>query len=487
MLSVFVAQWLISQYKSAEQQLGKNISDEFVKTEKQYTDSILVRNFIDPILIKNDSIAGKLSRLYKSNHSDQAETGPSDQEICTEANSGSTEAHAYSTDNKPENKQRKQALSENVNGTNKKKTSAIQERILMQGTELFLNEVCDMSDSSSCMSDNFYNAADTSLFDSLLLANLAGLGISPSIKRPDRSDKPLKSKASFLSLESSVLNETIELSISGLTAYLISKIAYPILFAFILLILTSIAFLFAFRNLKNEMQLNALKSNLIGNISHELKTPLSTVKIAIETLQHSSVRLDENKTKSYLKMAHLEVNRLELLIDKIMTTAELETDKTILTHQQQDLKQVIQKLLDSMEVLFVHNHANVKLYTTDQEYIADIDALHVEGILKNLLDNSMKYGNENPVISISLHQNEQEVHVWVSDNGPGIPDEYLTKVFEKFFRIPTGNKHPVKGYGLGLSYAYLVMQQHNGKIEVRNNNPNPGCTFILHFKKNIFA
>ena len=159
----------------------------------------------------------------------------------------------------------------------------------------------------------------------------------------------------------------------------------------------------------------------------------------------------------------------------------------MLTLQQDDLKEVVQKLLDSLEILFALKHANVTLYATEREYFAEIDALHVEGVLKNLLDNSLKYGNENPLISISLHQNEQEVLVWVSDNGPGIPEEYFTKIFEKFFRIPSGNKHPVKGYGLGLSYAALIMQQHGGSIEVKNNKPKPGCTFILHFKKNNAA
>lgn len=485
MLSAFVVQWLVSQYKSAEQQLGKNISTEFVKTEQQYTDSILVRNFIDPILVKNDSIVSKLSRLYKTGLSDKNESVSSGEETGLGSPCESVEDLGHVADIPPGKKKESAALTEPISGSNKEKTAAMQEKILMQGTELFLNEVCDISDSSSCMTDNFYNAADTMLFDSLLLANLAGLGIRPSITRTGSSKKPDKDVASFMNLESSALKETIRLNITGLPAYLISKIAYPILFAFILLLLTAISFWFAFRNLKNEMQLNALKSNLIGNISHELKTPVSTVKIAIEALQHPNFKNDENKTREYLKMAHLEVNRLELLIDKIMTTAELETDNAMLTLQQDDLKKIIQKLLDSMQIVFAHHHANATLHATDQDYMVGIDALHFEGVLKNLLDNSLKYGNENPVITISLHQNEQEVLVWVSDNGPGIPDEYADRVFDKFFRIPTGNKHPVKGYGLGLSYAALVMQQHHGKIEVKNNTPDPGCTFILHFKKYI--
>ena len=112
----------------------------------------------------------------------------------------------------------------------------------------------------------------------------------------------------------------------------------------------------------------------------------------------------------------------------------------------------------------------------------DIDKLHIEGVLINLLDNSLKYGNEKPEIAISLKETGKELILTVSDNGPGIPEEYINKVFEKFFRVPRGNQHNVKGYGLGLSYAALVMQQHKGIIEV-TNRAEGGCMFTLHFPK----
>jgi len=116
----------------------------------------------------------------------------------------------------------------------------------------------------------------------------------------------------------------------------------------------------------------------------------------------------------------------------------------------------------------------------DDTFFVDADKLHVHGVLVNLIDNSLKYTCKKPKISIDLTQNEKETILTISDNGIGIPDEYLNKVFDKFFRVPTGDKHNVKGYGLGLNYAALVMKHHGGKISVENLDEG-GCRFTLNF------
>src|SRR5690606_4272748 len=110
------------------------------------------------------------------------------------------------------------------------------------------------------------------------------------------------------------------------------------------------------------------------------------------------------------------------------------------------------------------------------------DKLHMQGVLINLLDNSLKYADKQPEINISLSKTAGDIKITIADNGPGIPKEYLDKVFDKFFRVPTGDRHNVKGFGLGLSYSQQIMQQHGGSINVYNK-PEGGCVFILILPK----
>jgi signal transduction histidine kinase len=111
-----------------------------------------------------------------------------------------------------------------------------------------------------------------------------------------------------------------------------------------------------------------------------------------------------------------------------------------------------------------------------------IDQVYIEGVIRNLIDNSIKYGGEGVNIKVKLWQNENQVFISIEDNGPGIAKEYIDKVFDQFFRVPIGNQHNVKGFGLGLSFAALVMQQHNGKISVENLKEK-GCRFTLKFTR----
>jgi K+-sensing histidine kinase KdpD len=270
----------------------------------------------------------------------------------------------------------------------------------------------------------------------------------------------------------------------GLMFYLIKKIASQLFFGILLIVLSCITFWLAYKGIRNQMQLNVLKSDLISNISHELKTPVSTIKLAIEALQNYRSNIDANQTQEYLQMSWMEVCRLELLIEKVMNTALLQNHNHLINKETTDLKLVIAELLESLQVWFKHKNAHVELIAPDDVYEAAVDVLHVEGVVRNLLDNSFKYADKSSVVCITLMQNEKEIIILFADNGPGIAAEYLNKVFDNFFRVPKGNRHSIKGYGLGLSYAALVMKQHGGKISVKNNDQGGGCTFALHFLKN---
>ncbi|MGZ4116546.1 MAG: sensor histidine kinase, partial [Bacteroidia bacterium] len=263
-------------------------------------------------------------------------------------------------------------------------------------------------------------------------------------------------------------------------SYLIKKIFPEIAFAFILILLTGFAFGISFHSMKKQSRLNILKDNFINNVSHELKTPVSTIKVAIEALQNFNALENPKITAEYLEMARLETERLEQLIDHILNTSVLESGKEIMHFEKTDLNELIQDTLTSLKWKFEKQSAQIKFHQAKYPVILNIDKLHIQGVLINLIDNSLKYNSGIPEISISTFSSNNFFKITIEDNGPGIPEEYIDKVFDRFFRVPHGDTHNVKGYGLGLTYAAQVMQQHKGTIEVKNREPK-GCIFTLSF------
>jgi two-component system phosphate regulon sensor histidine kinase PhoR len=215
-------------------------------------------------------------------------------------------------------------------------------------------------------------------------------------------------------------------------------------------------------------------------MSHELKTPIATVKVALEALNNYNFIEDKKRSREYLGMATTEMDRLELLATRVLNTSLLESGKISLQRESYDLKKLVEEVLLAMQPRIDKQQATVSFHPTGNGFVIPIDRLHMQGVLVNLIDNSLKYGVAPVHIDIKLNEHNGAVQLALSDNGPGIPEEYREKVFEKFFRVPSGNRHDTKGYGLGLSYAAQVMRQHNGSINV-NNALQGGCVFTLSF------
>lgn len=143
-----------------------------------------------------------------------------------------------------------------------------------------------------------------------------------------------------------------------------------------------------------------------------------------------------------------------------------------------DLQKLVEEVMLSMKLQFDKQKAITHLKTTGQNFMMDADKLHITSVIYNLLDNALKYSKENPHITVRLIRHTAYFELQVNDNGIGIPDAYKTKIFEQFFRVPSGNRHNTKGYGLGLSYVNHIIQQHQGVIEVESEL-GKGSTFIV--------
>ena len=274
---------------------------------------------------------------------------------------------------------------------------------------------------------------------------------------------------------------TYELTLGNSFGYLIKKLASPILFSLFLVGVTVVSFLLLYRNLQRQRKLTQIKNEFISNITHELKTPIATVGVAIEALRNFNAINDPQRTKEYLDISQNELQRLSLLVDKVLKLSMFEKKEIELKYELLDLKGVVDEVVSSMRLQIEKHHAVVSTTVEGDTHLQG-DRLHLLSVVFNLLDNALKYGNGNIAIKFDLKEKENEVELSVADNGIGILSEYKEKVFEKFFRVPLGNTHNTKGYGLGLSYVSHVVQRHKGKIEVESQ-PGLGSKFIITLPK----
>ncbi len=271
--------------------------------------------------------------------------------------------------------------------------------------------------------------------------------------------------------------------------YLLGQMLPHILFSLLLFGITAAAFGLIYRSLRQQQRLTALKNDFIANISHELKTPITTVGVALEALSDFEVLKQPEKAREYLSISQLELERLTLLVDKVLRLSVFEEKQPRLQPEPLDLAALVRQVLNALKLQADSARAEILLDISDDLPRINGDRLHLTSVVFNLLDNALKYRQaEAPVIRVGLSclrsslqsslQDDNMVRLTVQDNGIGIPPEYQSKVFEKFFRVPSGNVHSVKGHGLGLSYVAGVVRQHGGSIRVESR-VGEGSTFTV--------
>lgn len=274
---------------------------------------------------------------------------------------------------------------------------------------------------------------------------------------------------------------TYQLDLENTFPFILKRIWSAILFSFFLVGFTILSFLLLYRNLQRQKKLGDIKNEFISNITHELKTPIATVSVAIEALRSFSASMDPKKTKEYLDISANELQRLSLLVDKVLKLSMFEKKEIDLKYEPLNMRNLVDEVTSSMRLQFEKRKAVVNVHA---ETIGSMegDRLHLVSVLFNLLDNALKYTPESPVIDIDIRDVGTNVQLIIADNGIGIPAEYHGRIFEKFFRVPHGNLHNAKGYGLGLSYVAHVVDQHKGNIKVESNE-GMGSRFVITLPK----
>jgi two-component system, OmpR family, phosphate regulon sensor histidine kinase PhoR len=263
---------------------------------------------------------------------------------------------------------------------------------------------------------------------------------------------------------------------------LVRRMAPQIAFSAFLFLTILVSFLLIYRSWQKQRQLAALKNDFISNVTHELKTPIATVSVAIEALRNFNALSDPEKTREYLDISHNELNRLSMLVDKVLKMSIFERKEPDLNLEPLDLREMVQTILDSMKLQFENASAQVEFHSQGEDFSMQGDRIHLTSVVYNLLDNALKYSNGHPEIQVELQNSGPELTLSVADKGVGIAPEYQSRIFEKFFRAPTGDTHNIKGHGLGLTYVAGVVRKHGGAIELESR-PGKGSRFVIRLPK----
>lgn len=265
-------------------------------------------------------------------------------------------------------------------------------------------------------------------------------------------------------------------------AYVFRQIWLPVLSSVLFIGVVIFCFVYAIRVIIRQKNLSEIKNDFINNMTHEFKTPIATVSLAVEALQDPELLNQESFRKRYLSIIRDENKRLGGQVEKVLQAATLEKKEFSLKLEYVDLSELLENAKSQFELQVENKGGKITLENrmTDPNLMSD--AYHLAHILNNLLDNANKYTKESPIIHIKAWDQNGFVFVSIQDNGIGMSKEATKKIFDKFYRVPTGNIHDVKGFGLGLSYVKTIMEAHKGEISV-SSEPGKGSIFTIKLPK----
>lgn len=227
-----------------------------------------------------------------------------------------------------------------------------------------------------------------------------------------------------------------------------------------------------------QKKLSEIKNDFINNMTHEFKTPLSTISISSEALLKPGIEEKPERIKRYASIISDESKRLKTHVDKILEIAVLDADKPKFQLEVFDIATVIENAVDMLQLKVEELHGEIEVTYPNEIFCVKGDKHHIQNVFFNLIENGIKYRKDIPKLKIRIYKDGKFVAVSIEDNGIGIPSSSLRFIFQKFYRVGTGNVHNVKGFGLGLHYVYKLIKEHGGKILVKSEQ-NMGSTFIV--------
>lgn len=282
-------------------------------------------------------------------------------------------------------------------------------------------------------------------------------------KQPLTNDLIVTSK-SLLLPENGVLKAGVQ-NIAGVV---LKRNLLGVLLSILLLSAVIGSLLYLLHIIQQQKQLAEIKNDFISNMTHEFKTPIATIGVAMESIQHFNTSNDAEKTKKYVEMSSQQVGKLNEMVEKLLETATINSEALALNKQETN----IVELLESIQQKYIATQPEKEIVfdSKDDNIWIPLDAFHIENALDNIVDNAIKYGGN--TIRITVEKLKSNIQISISDSGNGLTKAQISQIFEKFYRVPKGNTHDVKGFGIGLYYTKVIVEKHEGSITVDTQPTN---------------
>lgn len=260
--------------------------------------------------------------------------------------------------------------------------------------------------------------------------------------------------------------------------FIIHEMGFWIFSTFILLLVIT-GFAISIYKLFRQKQLSEIQKDFINNMTHEFRTPIATIQLSTEVLKKNDFIVNNKRLFQYTSIIENEATRLEGQVDRVLQVAKMENHTIHLETEPTDVHQIIKQIVHDMENTIQQKNGCFNLDLQADHPVIQADKLHFTNIIFNLTDNAIKYASQ-PVVTFHTANQKEGIYISIKDNGIGIPEKYRKFLFKKFFRVPTGNLHEVKGFGLGLNYVKLYTNYLNGTVHLESEL-GKGSNFILYF------
>lgn len=370
-------------------------------------------------------------------------------------------------------------------------TAKIKEEIFNDKANLVLSKTAEALSTDTvacrnmeeCIGKDEIHKTD-SLFNSSMNFYNFHIDYAFEVKKPDGSvpvsESGLKNNVYKRRLEEEATKNGLELNmiLPGKKQFLLQEMGMLFITSVILIVIVLVLFWRTIRSLIKEKKISEHTTDFLNNMTHEFKTPLTNIALAGKMIGKESVAGHDEKIKHYSGIILEENEKLRLQVEQVLSMTALERGEIPIRKAELDLHELINETVKCIFIQIENLKGELTLNLKAENFVIFGDKTHLTNALSNLIDNSMKYSKGEPKIVIQTFNSGHNIILTITDKGIGIEKEYQKKVFDKFFRVPTGNVHDVKGFGLGLAYIKKIVELHGGTI-VLQSEPGRGTTFAI--------